>query len=711
MNMEFDNRQFIARFRAETQEHVQKINDRLLQLEKRPGDRSLLENLMREAHTIKGSSAMIGYKGIADLAHAMEDGLDKALENRVQLERAHFDVLFKCADTIPLLIEDKTALEDTGVSSPLVHDLCEEIKNVFQLKSPGEVENHKTDTLQEETLTPEPVAGLPKPEAVVSAPLGEESIRVDIRKLDNVMNLSGELLIAKIHLNEVCRSLSSKAEAHAQIGEDCGALINELNKVNNSIDFITKGLEDEVLGLRMISIGYLFGTFPRAMRDLANEKGKEIQILIKGEETELDKAIIDEMKGPMMHILRNAIDHGIEPPDERAAKGKPRTGTITLTASQRGSQVLIEISDDGRGIDTVMIKKEAVKRGLIAEGKIMDLVDEQVYSFLFIPGFSTSETVTEVSGRGVGLDVVRESILKLKGMIEVTSQLGQGSRFTLKLPLTLGITESLFIGCGNETFALPIDNVVETIRVNQEEIGTVEGKEVFTLRGQILPLLRLSDIFDLSQRGIVERKLFLVVIVQSAEKRIGLMVDQLHGRHEIVRKNLNGPLKNVRGISGATIIGDGQVTLILDIPQIIENVEGFIVRKGQSAFKTIPAKKYRTILLAEDTFNTAMLEKNILEGAGFSVVMARDGQEAIEKASQERFDLVITDVVMPRMDGFALTLKLRKDHLYKDVPIIIVTTREGDADKRRGLEAGADAYILKSEFTSQGLLETIGRLI
>ena len=686
--MGFDKTKFIARYKAETQEFIQKLNDGLLKLEKKPDDQSLLETLMREAHTIKGSSTMMGYKRVADITHRMEDELQKALEGKVKLEKGHFDVLFKCVDAIPLLIEDKVTWEDTGVNRPFVDDLCKEIEDVFQNKALKEAENHKPKKPEAKKVTEEPVAAIPGPKPIIPAPFGEESIRVDIRKLDKLMNLSGELLISKIRLDELSKNLSSKAEAHAHIKEDCGALIQELSKVDNSIDFITKGLEGEVLRLRMISVGYLFGTFPRAMRDLADEKGKDVQILIKGEETEFDKAIIDEMKGPIMHILRNAIDHGIEPPDERVANGKPRTGTITLTASQQGSQVVIEVSDDGRGINTEKVKREAVKRGFIAEEKMKDLVDEQVYPFLFIPGFSTSEAVTEVSGRGVGLDVVRENISKLKGIVEVYSTPCQGSRFILKLPLTLGITESLFVACGSETFALPIENVVETIRVNREEVRTVEGKEAITLRGRILPLVRLNDVFSLSQRGIVEKKYFLVVIVQSVEKRIGLMVDQLLGRQEIVRKNLTGPLRNVRGVSGATIIGDGRVILILDVPQIIENVEGAMVRKVHIAPKPAEARKRKAILLAEDTLSTALLEKNILESAGFSVVIARDGQEALEKASQERFDLVITDVLMPRMDGVELTLRLKKDNLYKDVPIIIVTTRESDADKRRGLEAG-----------------------
>ena len=709
--MVFDRTKFVAQYKAETQEHIQKLNDGLLKLEKKSGDQSLLETLMREAHTIKGSSAMMGYKRIADIAHMMEDELQKALEGKVKLEKAHFDVLLKCVDAIPLLIEDKVTWEDTGVGRPFVDDLYKEIEDVFQGRSPEEAEDHKPKKPEVKKVTEEPLSAIPEPKPVIPAPFSEESIRVDIQKLDKLMNLSGELLISKIRLDELCKNLSIKAELKPQIKEEFGTLIQELNKVDDTIDFITKRLKDEVLRLRMVSVGYLFGIFPRAMRDLANEKGKDVQILIKGEETELDKAIIDEMKGPIMHILRNAIDHGIEPPDERVAKGKPRTGIITLTASQQGSQVVIEVSDDGRGIDTEKVKRKAVKKGFITEEKVKDLVDEQVYQFLFIPGFSTSEAVTEVSGRGVGLDVVRENISKLKGIVEVYSTPCQGSRFILKLPLTLGITESLFVACGSETFALPIENVVETIRLNREEIRTVEGKEAITLRGQILPLVRLNDVFSLSQRGIVEKKFFLVVIVQSVEKRIGLMVDQLLGQQEIVRKNFSGPLKNVRGVSGATIIGDGRVILILDISQIIENAEGVMVKRVQFTPQPALEKKRKTILLAEDALSTAMLEKNILESAGFSVVIARDGQEAIEKASQERFHLVITDVLMPRMDGFELTQRLKKDNLYKDVPVIIVTTRESDADKCRGLEAGAEAYILKSEFTSEELLATIERLV
>jgi len=440
--------------------------------------------------------------------------------------------------------------------------------------------------------------------------------------------------------------------------------------------------------------------------------GKDIDFRMSGEDTQLDKVIIGEIKDPVMHLLRNAIDHGIEPPEERRSKQKPEKGTVTLSAYREGSQVVIEVADDGRGIAISKVKEQAVAKGLVPKERIDDMVDEQVLQLLFTPGFSTAEEVTDVSGRGVGLDVVRENIAKLKGIVEVKSTEGKGTSFIMRLPLTLAITESLLVVAGSDIFAIPIDTVVETNRISPNDIKTVETKDAITVRGHILPLVRLGDIFGLPRRGIIERGFFPVVVVQSVEKRIGILVDQLIGRQEIIIKAIGDPLKNTKNVMGATILGSGKVILILDIPSIIEAAEGVIIKRP--AVKLTPAakaKKRKTILLAEDVMSTAMLEKNILESVGYSVVIARDGREALERAGQERFDLVITDVLMPRMDGFELTEKLKKDKLYKDTPIIIVTTRESDADKRRGLQAGAEAYILKSEFTSETLLDTIERLI
>lgn len=696
--MVFDRSKFIGPYKAETLEHLNNLNLGLLKLEKNPVDKELLEYLMREAHTIKGSSSMMGYKRIAEIAHGMEDGLEQALASKVKLAKGHFDMLFKCLDAIGPLLEDKLTWDDTGVSGGFVMDLCRQIADVFAGKS---------SQPSEEKVAPKEMCKIQDDKITC-----EESIRVDIKKLDKLMNVSGELLISKIRLNELVQRISSKVESHYELKQDCGLLIRELNKVDDNLDFITKDIEDEVLKLRMVSVSYLFNVFPRAMRDLAIQKGKEVTIEIQGEDTQLDKAIIDQMKDPLMHILRNAVDHGIESPDERRGKNKPAVGTIKLNAFRQGSHVVLEVSDDGGGIDVAGVRNQAVKMGVVTQDKAGELVDEKIYEFLFIPGFSTSSEVTDVSGRGVGLDVVADRVLKLKGIVEVSSAVGKGTKFTIRLPLTMAITESLFVACGSEIFALATENVLRTMRIKPMDIRQVEGKEAISVAGNILPLVRLNDVFGLPQRGIIEKNFFSVVIVQSVEKKIALLVDQLFGRQKIVYKNLGNFLGQINGFSGSTILGDGRVILILDIPKIIDIAEDVAVKRELIKEKSAPLpKKLKTILLAEDTLTTAMLEKNILETNGFSVVIARDGQEALNKVAQEKFSLIITDVLMPGMDGFELTRRLKEDDLYKDIPVIIVTTRESDADKRRGLEVGAEAYILKSEFTSDRLLETIERLI
>lgn len=731
--MEFDRSKFIGQFRAETHEHLQKLSAGFLKLEKRRDDKALLDEMMREAHTIKGSATMMGYQRIADIAHEMETGFQKALAGEVRLVKAHFDLLFKCIDTIGPLLEDKVTWEDKGIGGSFVDRLCNRIAATFSAdgdrreNEPPKRKSKAMASAATEAKAPEkieaptqtaksadPSTMRDRSPAVFHSP--EESLRVDINKLDKLMNLSGELMVSQVRLNELVKNLARKIDVEFRSDETFATLAKDLKRVDEEMAFVSTNIQDEMTKVRLIPVAHLFNLFPRAMRDLAHEAGKEIELSISGEDTHLDKAIIDEMKDPIMHILRNAVDHGIESPEERAKHNKPPVGAIALKAFQVGSQVVIEISEDGAGIDILKVKEKAVAKGIITKDKVEELNEEQAYQLLFLPGFSTKDEVTETSGRGVGLDVVRERLAKLKGTVEIVSARHKGTTFIIKLPLTLAITEILLVTAGSETFAMPIDAVVETIRIELGEIRSVETREAITVRGQIMPIVRLSDIFGIPPKGIIERKYFPVVVVQAVEKKIGILVDTLQGRLNIVSKMLGDPVRSIRFISGATILGDGRVILILDIPMIIDSFEtGAVAIKRQTLAPSEavkPAKKRRkTILLAEDAITTAMLEKSILESAGFSVVLAKDGQEALEKSQQEKFDMVITDVLMPRMDGFDLTATLKKDKLYKDIPVIIVTTRESDADKRRGLEAGADAYILKSEFTSEGLLNTIERLI
>lgn len=711
--MTFDKSQFIEQFKTEARERIQALNLGLLKLEKAPQDHEILNAMMREAHSIKGAARMMGFKRIADITHKMEDGLQKALNGELVLGREHFNALFKCLDALNPLLQDKVTWDDSGINPQFTEGLCLMVENVFAGKPvdgpvPALVPQPAKSAEPDEVPAPPPAAAAP------SESVSEESIRVELDKLDHLINLSGELLISKIRLEELFRTLAAKTEAEDGVSQHLDGLVKDLSKVTDQIDTLTEDLQAEMLKIRMLPVSYVFNTFPRAMRDLAQEKGKEIDFAIIGEETQLDKAILDEMKVPLMHLLRNAVDHGIEMPEERTRLGKPAAGHITLAAEQEGSQVVITVTDDGSGIDVARVKEMAVEKGLVARELIRDMVDEQVFQLIFAPGFSTQEDVSEISGRGVGLDAVRQVIAKLKGMIEVTSHPQKGTSFIMRLPLTLAITESLLVVAGSDTYAIPVESVVETLRIVPGDIKSVETKEVITVRGHILPVVKLHDIFGLPPKGIVEKKFFPVVVVQTVEKRVGILVDELLGRQDIIGKAMGDPLRRVKDIAGATILGNGKVVLILDIPSIIESTEGGVVRKQAvkpRSVAAVPGKRKKTVLLAEDVLSTAMLEKNILESVGYSVVIARDGKEALDKALQESFDLVISDVLMPRMDGFEFVKRLRKEKLYKDVPVIMVTSRQTDEDKRKGMEAGANAYLLKSDFTSEGLLETIERLL
>ncbi|MCX5681285.1 MAG: hybrid sensor histidine kinase/response regulator, partial [Candidatus Omnitrophica bacterium] len=624
--MAFDKSRFIVTYKTETKEHIQKLNLGLLQLEKAPQDKDLLDSMMREAHTIKGSSTMMGYKRIADIAHQMEDGLEKALNKAIILKKEHFDILFKCLDAIEPLLEDKVTWEDKGIESPFVKDLCQEASDIFSGKFlKEEIAKPETSPAKEAISAPhtekKSTPDSAPQKAVYSAPVSaEESMRVDIDELDKIVNVSG----------------ANKTNASQDREGPLGIVTRDLIKVSQNIDFLSKNMQEEVMKIRMVPVSYLFNTFPRAMRDLARTKGKEINFVIKGEETRIDKAILDKIKDPLMHLLRNAIDHGIESKDARLKSGKPEQGNVILSASQEGSHIAIEVSDDGVGIDVARVKEIAIQQGIIAKAKAADLTDEEAYQILFAPSFTTKNEVTETSGRGVGLDVVREAVVQLKGMVEVKSGKNIGSEFILRLPLTLAIAESLLVGAGSDIFAIPIDTVVETIRISPEDIKSVESKDAITVRNQILPLVRLNDIFSRPKKGILEKRFMPLVVVQSVEKKIGLLVDDLIGRQSIISKNIRDPLKNLKHISGATILGNGRVILILDVPSIIESSEGIIIKRAATSTKpSQQSKKKKSILLAEDVLTTAMLEKNILESVGYSVVIARDGKEALDRAKQE----------------------------------------------------------------------------
>ena len=533
----------------------------------------------------------------------------------------------------------------------------------------------------------------------------EQTIRVDVHRLDNLMNLIGELVLSKNRLIKIYNDVEERYE-----GEH---FLDELNQVVSSISIVTTDLQIAVMKTRMLQIGKVFNKFPRVIRDLSRELGKKVNLVIKGEETELDKSIIEEIGDPLMHMIRNSVDHGIEPPQERVKVGKPEIGMVELKAYNEGNQIVIEISDDGRGMDPEMLKQKALEKGLISEKEADMMSDKEAFMLIFKPGFSTAAKVTSVSGRGVGMDVVKTNVEKLNGIIEIDSLKGKGSVFKIKIPLTLAIIQALLVTAQEELFAVPLANVIETVRITMEDISTVEGKSVLKLRDEILPLVNMSDIFKIEKILGINQYLYVVVLGVGASK-VGLIVDGLIGQEEIVIKSLGEFLKGLPGIAGATIRGDGRVTLIVDVGSLMRlaketHNKKIVTESLREAQKKKEKPSDYTVLLVDDSAMDRKVMRNALEKLGVNLLEAKDGVEALEILKKNNnIDAVLIDIEMPRMDGYTLAQEIRKYNKYRKLPLIAVTSRTTKADRVRGVEVGMNEYITKP-YTEEYLQNVVKR--
>ena len=480
---------------------------------------------------------------------------------------------------------------------------------------------------------------------------------------------------------------------------------------------VTNDLGEGVMKVRMLPVSTLLDTFPRIVRDLSREKGKEIELVIEGADTELDRKVLEELKDPLIHILRNCVDHGIELPEKRVQAGKPRQGIITLKTFQKGNNIVVEVTDDGAGINLERVKQAALKAGLIAPEDVETMSDEEAMRLIFAPGLSTSPIVTDTSGRGVGMDVVRKNVEALHGHVEVSSTSGQGTTLTIVLPLTLATTQELLVQVGDQTYGMPISAVERIQRISPRDISTVAGEEAIVVDDEPVTLVHLSSVLELphyDEDGKSERRK-PVVILRAGKRRIAFLVDAVVGQQESVIKSLGKQLSRVRNVAGATILGTGQVIMSLNPSDLIKSARLVKGKTVTSAPRTNQAKSKEvqrpTILVVDDSLTTRILEKNILETSGYEVKVATDGLEALSILQSDSCDLVVTDVLMPRMNGFELTAAVRGDPKLKDIPVILVTSLESRVDKERGIEVGADAYIVKSAFDQASLLQTIEQLI
>ncbi len=521
----------------------------------------------------------------------------------------------------------------------------------------------------------------------------EQTVRVDVRRLDHLMNLIGELVLGK---NRLIRIYGDVEERY-----DGEKFLEELNQVVSSISAVTTDLQLAVMKTRMQPVGKVFNKFPRMVRDLSRELGKSIELIIEGEETELDKSIVEEIGDPLIHIIRNSCDHGIEPLEERRKLNKPETGKVQLSAYNEGNHIVIKISDDGKGLDPVMLKEKAIEKGVISERDAEGMSDREAFNLIFKPGFSTAKVVSNVSGRGVGMDVVKTNIEKLNGIIEIDSEVGVGTTQKLKIPLTLAIIQALLVGVQEEYYAIPLSSVLETVRISQDEIYTVDGKSVLRLRDEVLSLVRLSDIFKVD--AILESNSDVyVVIIGLADQKIGVIVDYLIGQEEVVIKSLGYYLKNTRGIAGATVRGDGKITLIVDVGAMMDmaksikvNITTLMNESENTKSKNSPSD-YIVLAIDDSSTDRAIIRK-CLKPLGITLLEATNGLEGLEmlKNGDKIPDAILVDIEMPKMDGYTFASEVRKYNKFKNLPLIAVTSRVTKTDRMRGVESGMTEYITK----------------
>ena len=596
----------------------------------------------------------------------VEDEIERLLKIRKEEDKKRREANAAPAPTSPVGLTSK---------APSMKD--EEEEEVEIRKAPSRA-SAQTDT-----------ANAPAKKEAASAM--EQTIRVEVKRLDHLMNLIGELVLGKNRLLKIYDDVEERYE-----GEK---FLEELNQVVSSISLVTTDLQIAVMKTRMLPIAKVFNKFPRMVRDLSRELGKQIELEISGEETELDKSIVEEIGDPLVHIIRNSCDHGIEDGKTRLLKGKPEVGLIQLKAYNEGNHIVIEITDDGNGLDADILRSKAIEKGMISEREADGMSDKEAFALIFKPSLSTAKVVTNVSGRGVGMDVVKTNIEKLNGIIDVDSELGRGTVIKLKIPLTLAIIQALLVGAQEEYYAIPLASVLETVRIPLDEIYTIEGKNVLRLRDEVLSLVRLSDIFGVKQVYEGGEHTY-VVVIGLAESKLGVVVDTLVGQEEIVIKSLGDYLQGIEGIAGATIRGDGRVTLIIDVAALMNLAKGITVDIRATAETTVKLKTQPSdyvVLAVDDSAMDRNIMKKSMEPIGVKVIEASNGQEALNmlKSAEYSIDAVLIDIEMPRMDGYSLATEIRKYSKYKNLPLIAVTSRTSKSDRLRSVESGMSEYITK----------------
>jgi chemotaxis protein histidine kinase CheA len=728
--------ELVATFRQEVEDRLSSLCDGLLKLENHPQPRQLVAALFRDAHTVKGSARMLGLDGVVDAAHRSEDLLGAVRDGRFEPRGDLVDVLLAAAEAI------RRGLP--GAERPVSEEDIAAVVAALDCALEGQnpVDVPRLAAFDEEVESEE--AGRRRK---------GESVRVPVRRVHGLLDVVGEAELEARRVERGVLELTGLAAEHTrvvralrqltatdisvsqEVSDNLHALVALGDQLQASVREMRGSMEDAqnrlarvrdgAMGLAMVPVRRVVAAFPQLVREVAGSTDKDVRLRLVGEDVELDTRVLDGVADALRHLVTNAVDHGCETPAERLAAGKPAQATVTVSARASGSTIIIEVSDDGYGIDEEALRLLAVERGLISPDS--QATGQALFGVLFQPGFSTRDEVTETSGRGVGLDVVRTAVEDLGGTIEIGSELGGGTRFVMTLPVTLGVLRCLVARMGDERYAVPVTNVVETISLTDVETSTVAGASVLVRHGSTIPLADLGR--ALGVRGERDTRVGVVVRYGGAAEQLAWAVDALEGELEVVVKDLGGFLGRPPFIGGGTIDSDGSVMLLLDVrelaieqytrgvaleaPTIPRASEPGTEREAPSAGR--PGRSRGNgrarVMVVEDSIGVRELQRVILEGAGYDVVTAVDGSDGAARLSGDPVDLVLSDVEMPGMDGFTLTRTIRQTRGWERVPVVIMTSRGDEADKRAGLDAGANAYLLKSEFDQTQLVDTVRRLV
>ena len=751
----------MAAFQPEAEEHQQIINDLLLKLEEQGSEApvEVLEEIFRSAHTLKGSARAVEMPDVEEVTHHLESLFRALQKGELTVTSDIIDLSLKTMDVVAELIQAGVeSREPTADRTEIVAQLEAALTGESPVETSAEDQAEEAPKEASEEAQVDEVLPAKKKAAKKSTP--EETIRVATSKLDSLMAQVGELLASRIDAEQRIMDVKvlheritnveldirqtklladqlmaqgvdidpvrdGLARASEHLGETRGnaeRLQRRQDAAARRLGQVVGGLQDEVRRTRMLPVSTITDTFPRLIRDLAKQLDKQVEFELSGGETEVDKMVLEQLKAPLTHMIRNSVDHGLETPEERKSSGKPSKGVVKLEASQRGASLIIQVSDDGAGINADRIRESAVRHGMLSEEQAAALNDQDAIALIFRSELSTKTEVTDVSGRGVGMDVVREQVEKLHGTIDIESTLGEGTIFNLILPVSVATTRCLFIRVGNQQFALPVSNVERIISANAGQVGITEGQATLVLDDIPLPLVSLAEQLGVpvpEHRSNEEA----ILILHNGDRRAAFQVQEILGAQESAVKNLPVPLYSVDHISGATIVGSGEVVCILAAPDLLRGaVQASMtgggatprVRSSEGAKEeqsTADPNYIPRIMVVDDSVTIRTLQRSMLLAAGYDVVVAADGLEAWEMLDGIQVDLIVSDVEMPVMNGFELTRKVRGSQNMKDLPVLLVTSLNAPEDRRQGIEAGADAYVIKGSSQHDELLQMVRRMV